>query len=88
MPPMFDCQIIVQLQLSSSRGPMSVLLTRTVPLSQQQALRLEWSPLVLPILLLLFEAEAEFVPSSSSVHGSISMSMSCKAELLLLPGKL
>lgn len=60
------------------------------PLSQLQALKLAWSTLTPPMLPLppLLEVEAETVPSSSSVHGSISMSGSRDGNALLRPDRL
>lgn len=71
-------------QLSSSTVPMyvrSVLLTLMAPLSQLQAFRLAWS---LPTLtLLLPETGTDPVPSSNSIHGSISTSGSWDCSGLL-----
>lgn len=53
----------------------SVRLTLMAPLSQLAAWRLAWSPL--PMAAVLLEDGPDPAPSSKSVHGSISISLSC-----------
>lgn len=57
-----------------------VLLTLTAPLSQLQAFRLAWS--IPTPTLLLPETGTDPVPSSNSIHGSISTSGSCDCSSL------